>query len=90
MSMKSVTDGASNTILVVVADRANAVSWTEPDDLKIDPDKPAAGLGRIEGDFFLVLAVDGSIHFLPGDINTESLWGLFTPAGHEEIAWPNE
>ena len=41
---KDVTDGTSNTIMIVEANDAAAVEWTKPDDLKVDPKDPFKGL----------------------------------------------
>jgi hypothetical protein len=80
----SFTDGTSNTILLVMADDDHAVEWTRPDDLKIDPDKPHAGLGKRAGTFVIGLA-DGSVRFLKPTISKETLWAAFTPAGGEVL-----
>jgi hypothetical protein len=88
-NMKTVTDGTSKTILVVEAAPENAVLWTKPDDLKIDPEKPAAGIAT-NGGVFLVAAVDGSIHVVSSLIDAETLWALFTRAGREPVAFPDE
>jgi hypothetical protein len=74
----SFTDGTSNTILFVLADDDHAVEWTKPDDLKIDPDKPHAGLGKRAGTFVVGIA-DGSVRFLKPTISKETLWAAFTP-----------
>ena len=89
LNMKTVRDGTSNTILAVEANPDKAVPWTKPDDIKIDPEHPDAGLGRISGGVFLALAVDGSIHVLPGDIDSKTLWALFTRAGGEPNSFPD-
>jgi hypothetical protein len=80
----SFADGTSNTILFVLADDEHAVEWTKPDDLKIDPDKPHAGLGKRAGTFLVGLA-DGSVHLLKPTISKETLWAAFTPAGGEVL-----
>ncbi|HEX5269925.1 MAG TPA: DUF1559 domain-containing protein [Gemmataceae bacterium] len=71
------TDGTSNTILLVLADDAHAVEWTKPDDLKIDLDNPAAGLGRQLGKFLVALA-DGSAHLVKPTISKQTLRNAFT------------
>jgi hypothetical protein len=80
----SFLDGTSNTILFVLADDARAVEWTKPEDLKIDPDKPHAGLGQRGGKFLVGLA-DGSVRGLKPTISKETLWGAFTPSGGEVL-----
>jgi len=65
-------DGTSNTILFVEADDAHAVEWTRPEDLKVDLDKPHAGLGQRWGRF-VVATADGYVHFLKPTISKQTL-----------------
>lgn len=44
LTFRDVTDGTSNTILLVDADDDHAVIWTKPDDFKPEPKNPKAGL----------------------------------------------
>jgi hypothetical protein len=78
----SFTDGTSNTILLILADDANAVEWTKPGDLQIDFDKPHTGLGKRAG-WFLVGLGDGSVRTLKPTISKGTLRAAFTPAGGE-------
>ncbi len=78
------TDGTSNTILLIQADDAHAVEWTRPEDLKIDLDNPAAGLGRQAGGYVMALA-DGSVHFVRPTISKETLRAAFTANGGEVL-----
>jgi hypothetical protein len=77
-------DGTSNTILFVLADDAHAVEWTRPEDLKIDLDKPDAGLARTPGGLLVALA-DGSVRFLKPTTSKETLRAAFTIAGGEKM-----
>ncbi|MBX9789064.1 MAG: DUF1559 domain-containing protein [Pirellulales bacterium] len=88
MSFRQITDGTSNTILIVETDDEHAVPWTAPNDLKFDPEKPAAGLGGHYGEGFLAVLCDGSVHFLGPEWPVETLRALFTPAGREVIERP--
>jgi prepilin-type processing-associated H-X9-DG protein len=86
--IKDVTDGLSNTILVVDANDDRAVIWTKPEDLKIDPNDPLAGLvGHHPGGFNIAFA-DGSVHFLPQTIDKKNLYALFTRNGAEVVNTP--
>ena len=87
-SPQQITDGTRTTILIVEADAEHAVQWTKPEDLPIDKEKPAAGLGKGPGGRFTVLGADGAFHRVPGDIDAAALWRLFTRAGGEQIEWP--
>jgi hypothetical protein len=73
VNMKSVTDGVNRKILVVEADREKAIRETKSEDSKIDPEKPTAGLGHMNTGNFAVLAVDGSVEILAGDVDPRTL-----------------
>jgi hypothetical protein len=86
--IRDITDGTSNTIMLVDAADDRAVIWTKPDDLEIDPKEPQKGLAVRVGNAFLVLLADGSVRGLPKDIDKKTLWALFTIAGNEVIEIP--
>lgn len=82
-SFTRVTDGLSNTLLVVEA--AEAVPWTKPDDLPYDPKKPLPKLGS----FFTAGANaafgDGAVRALRPTLAEEVLRALITASGGEVI-----
>jgi hypothetical protein len=83
-----IPDGTSNTVMLVDAADDDAVIWTKPDDLKLDPDTPAKGLSARHNDRFLLLFADGSVYFAPKSIDKKTLWALFTRNGGEIIKLP--
>ena len=82
--IKDITDGTSNTLLVVEADDAHAVEWTKPQDLPVDEKQPAKGL-RVEGTQFLAAFADGSVRAIKAAIDAKVLFALFTRNGGEAI-----
>ena len=84
--IQSVTDGTSNTIMVV--ESTDAVPWTKPDDLKFDPEaKPSLlGAGSPHPGGFNAAFADGSVRFIRSTINLEVWKALITRAGGEVIA----
>ena len=84
--LQAVTDGTSNTILV--AESAEAVPWTKPDDLKFDPDaKPSLyGAGSPHKGGFNAAMADGSVRFIKNTINPITWKAVITRAGGEVIA----
>ncbi len=84
-SLVSVTDGTSNTIMVVEA--KDAVVWTKPDDIKFDPEaKGLQGADSPHPGGFNTLFSDGSVRFIKKSIN-ELVWrALITKAGGEVIS----
>jgi len=81
--LASLSDGTSNTILVVEAGPEKAVPWTKPEDLPFDPLNPLAALGQIPEEGFLAAMGDGSVHRFK--VDNATLKALITPAGNERI-----
>jgi RNA polymerase sigma factor (sigma-70 family) len=59
--LSDITDGTSNTILIIVAGKA--VPWTKPADLVYDAKKPLPALGGVFPDGFHIGLADGSARF---------------------------
>jgi type II secretory pathway pseudopilin PulG len=76
-----VTDGLSNTILAVEADKG--VIWTKPDDLEVDLDKPFNGLGNLWPVGFMAVFGDCHITVISDTTDPATLKALFTRAGGE-------
>ncbi|MGO9922352.1 MAG: DUF1559 domain-containing protein [Isosphaeraceae bacterium] len=86
IGMAGVTDGTSNTLMVVEADEA--VPWTKPDDLTFDPQAAASlcGAGSPHPGGFNGSMADGSVRFFKKSINPNFFRGLITRNGGEVIA----
>jgi hypothetical protein len=82
---RDITDGTSNTLLIVEANADRAVIWTRPDDLPFDPSNPLAGLGQLRPGGFLAARCDGSIGFLPLDLAAERITAMFTRAAGDAV-----
>ncbi|HEX3999890.1 MAG TPA: DUF1559 domain-containing protein [Pirellulales bacterium] len=48
VSVSQITDGTWHTVLILAVGEDKSVVWTKPDDLDFDPQKPLAGLGKID------------------------------------------
>ncbi|MFI5459683.1 MAG: M56 family metallopeptidase [Isosphaerales bacterium] len=79
-----VTDGISNTILAVEAQRN--IPWTKPEDIPFDPNGPVPELGGFTPDGFNACFADGSVRYLKKSINPIVLKALITRAGGEVIS----
>ncbi len=79
LSLREITDGTSQTAMVVEAAADKAVVWTQPEDLTVTPAAPAAGLGAAHGTVYPVLFCDGSVRFLEASVSAEELWHVLTP-----------
>ena len=82
-----ITDGLTNTIMVVEAGPDKAVPWTKPEDLPFQRTNPPAALGMVRQSGFLAVLFDGSVRVLPADIERAHLRALITPNGREPIDW---
>ena len=69
----SITDGTSNTIMCVEADREAAIEWTKPDDLPFDMDGVVSGVGNLRPGGFNVALCDGSVFFMSRTIDQKTL-----------------
>jgi hypothetical protein len=87
MRVQDVTDGTSNTFMVVEA--GEAVPWTKPADLPYDPNRPLPELGGIFHEGFQAAFADGRTgRFLPKNLPNEIRRALITPRGGEAVKLP--
>jgi hypothetical protein len=79
--LNDITDGTSQTILIVEA--ADAVPWSKPADLGYEQKKPLPGLGGIFPDGFHFARADGSVSFCKKRFREGALRHLITRNGGE-------
>jgi hypothetical protein len=80
ITFRDLTDGTSNTIMLVDIAPSEAVIWTKPDDWEVDLADPHRGL-RADGiKNFVAARCDGSVHLESMDISTEALRAMLTRA----------
>jgi prepilin-type processing-associated H-X9-DG protein len=90
VKLRDVSDGTSNTIMVVEAGDANAVVWTKPDDWNVDPEPNTAGVfsshvgaGGNGSNFGFA---DGSVRFFYEKLKPATLRALLSRNGGEVIS----
>lgn len=81
--ISEITDGTSNTIMVVEVDPDRAVTWTKPDDWEYNAAKPLAGLGKAHPGGFNALLADGSVRFIAASIDARVFHAMLTIDGND-------
>jgi hypothetical protein len=81
----SITDGTSNTILIVEAGPDRAVPWTKPEDLTFDPENPIAALGKGADKGFGVVFFDGFVEHIDKSVSPERLRLWIDPSDGEPL-----
>ena len=84
VQIHEVTDGTSNTIMVIEARRETP--WTKPEDIPYDKDKPFPATGVLHPGGFNAAFTDGAVKFLSRSIDPTVLKALVTRAGGEVIS----
>ncbi len=88
ISFAQITDGTSNTIMILEVDASAAVEWTKPDDWDFDPANPMLNVGTAFPGGFNVAIADGATVFVPSSIPPEEFKALITRAGGEAARMP--
>ncbi len=86
--IKDVTDGLSNTVMLVEVPADSASAWTEPKDWLVDFDNPMQAIRRNDRDYIIAAFCDGSVRILSLSMDTEIFKSLFTIAGGEQVDLP--
>jgi hypothetical protein len=82
-TIMAITDGTSNTILTVEAQRD--IPWTKPEDIPFDPNAALPQLGGYTPDGFYVGFADGSVRYLKKSMDSLVMKALITRDGGEVI-----
>lgn len=88
LSLAAISDGTSNTLLVIEAPRSKAVTWYQPVDLVFDPKDPTAALGEIPEEGLWAVFCDGHVSKLSKEFLEENLKAIVTRAGGEKVELP--
>jgi hypothetical protein len=72
-----ITDGLSNTIMIVEASDRKAVIWTRPDDFEFNEKNPIDGLVGLWPNGFQAALCDGSVRVISATITPKVLKDLF-------------
>lgn len=87
-ALTEITDGTSNTVLVVEAAADRAVIWTKPDDWSPDVNDPLAGLRGMRPGVFLAVFADGHIEGISDKTDVNRIKALFTRNAGDAVTLP--
>ena len=85
LRFRDVTDGLSNTIMVVESVGQDAVQWTKPNDIQLEIDQPVDALDDGTRQGFHVLLADGAVIYLVNTIEPATFKAMLTRAGQEIV-----
>jgi hypothetical protein len=83
--MRQITDGTSNTIMVVESPADAAVPWTKPTDLRVDMVNLVGSICGWTRDGFNALLADGSVRYIASTVDGDVLKALLTRNGGEVV-----
>jgi hypothetical protein len=83
--IRDITDGTTNTIMIVEAADDQAVTWTKPADFSMDSKDPLKKLVRPGAQGFNAAFADGAVRFISAAIELSTLRAMFTRSGGEVI-----
>jgi hypothetical protein len=84
MMLQQISDGTSNTIMVVQTAASRTIPWTKPEDFAVELDHPRRAWGPAPKGILCAMA-DGSMLQLPGTVPDGILSALITGRGREVI-----
>ncbi len=80
-----ITDGTSNTMMIVEASDDLAITWTRPGDYAPDKENPVKGLVGLRRGGFQAALCDGSVRFISEMVDPETLNLLFTKSDGKPV-----
>ncbi len=83
VTMMSVTDGVSNTIMVT--ESATPVAWSKPEDRSLASNDSTLGMGSKHPGGFNATFGDGSVRFIKSSTGQQNLKAMVTRAGNEPM-----
>ncbi len=87
--IQEITDGTSNTLMIIEASSDESVIWTKPEDLTINEADRLLSIINQNSDGFAACMCDGSARFFPRKIIPAAIQGILSINGGELIDLSN-
>ncbi len=87
--IQDITDGTSNTLMIVEASSDKSVTWTKPEDLTINEAGRLRSIIDQDADGFAAFMCDGSARFFPKQLMPAALQGILSINGGDIIDFNN-
>ncbi|MCO6044684.1 DUF1559 domain-containing protein [Aeoliella sp. ICT_H6.2] len=85
--LRQITDGTSNTLMILQLKPEKAVEWTRPQDIKIDVQRPFEDVFHEDQTWIDGAAVDGSIHSLPKSAGPAAFGSMLQRNDGQIVDW---
>lgn len=85
---QDITDGTSNTVMLVETDLEHAVIWTAPEDFKVDEESPSTGLALLRNKGYLLGFGDGTVQHIKKEVDAKNLVRAFFRNDGEIVELP--
>lgn len=83
--LQDISDGMSNTLMVISAPAGKTTVWTKPEDLIVNTNTPTESFFGPNQDSFWCSICDGSVRLVPRTVTEETLKALLSIDGKEAI-----
>ncbi len=87
VTFSHVTDGLSNTVILVNVEADKAVPWTAPMDFEFDASTPIEGISLTSDLKFMAAFGDGSVDYIPSNLPPQDLLHLFQMNDGNAVQW---
>ncbi len=88
LTYSRITDGTSNTLMLIQSSPQRAVPWTKPEDLTFVPHNTQSVIGKPPSEGTLAVMFDGRVLGLPADLSNDVWRRLIQPDDGEIVDLP--
>jgi hypothetical protein len=85
MPLRHLPKGGEQALMIVEA--GQAVPWTKPEDVVIDPNRPLPKFGGVFPDGFYAVSCDGKVHFIKKTVSEKTLRAMCSCHDCQSVDW---